>query len=195
MKVLLHIKNWSYIISTFFFFGLFYSCERNESKTPQPTLQFEETSRKIDTITQTDENLKFEIVFENSDLFLDINLETESCMLSAWGESIKTDFNYTYDTDLDSSLDAIKVLRSNIGNDIIVLLPTFTEEFLTCQVIKIERDNKSFKKGIFEINIHKYNNVPQFYLNNMMKLTPNKDHFEIALGDFKYEQDFSNVDN
>ena len=191
MKIILLNKYLRCIIILIFLTHVLYSCKNNHSEANQHSLQFEETSHKIESVSQTKEFLKFQIILKGHSLLLNINTETESSILTANDKDIITDFNFTYDTDLDSALKNIKVLNSNANNDIIVVLPEATEEFLTFQLIKFETKQKVFKEGMFIIETHEYNNIRNFYLNHKIKLTQVKDSFEILLGDYKYKGEFS----
>ena len=195
MKTVHLNKNWIYLIALCLLNYSFNSCKISEPKVVSSTINFEEIHRKIDTLSASDEDIKFAITFEDTELFLSIHLETEACILTAWGKDIPTELNYTYDMDLESSLDRIKILQPTVGNDLILLLPTYTEEFLTCQVLLIGKDRQTYKTGLFEIDTHNYKNVPEFYLSNKMKLELNKDHYKATLDDFTYEQSFSDEEN
>ena len=154
-----------------------------------------EVDHKINIVEQNDESHRYNIELDRTDVFLNIHFETEAPTLIIGDQSIVTELNFTYDTDLESALEGIKILKSSKSSDLIFLLPTFTEEFLTYQVVKFEADEKKFKEGLFEIDTHEYENVRGFYIDNKMELILEKDSFEVSLGDFKYQDAFSEFEN
>jgi hypothetical protein len=154
MKTLFLNKGLRSMIALVILTFVFYSFESKSKQANQSTLKFEELNRQIESISQNAENLEFKIVLKEFNLFLDLHLETESTILTVKDKAILTDFNFTYDTDLASALEEIKILKSSFGNDIIVILPTTTEEFLTFQLILFESRKNTFKEGLFEINTH-----------------------------------------
>lgn len=191
MESILLNKKIRCMIALVFLTFAFYSFENKSTQASELPLKFEELNRKIEPIGQKGENLKFKIVLKEFDLFLSLNLETESNILTVKDQNIHTNFNFTYGTDLESALEEIKILKSSFANDIIVILPVTTEEFLTFQLILFECSQSTFKEGLFEIDTHKYSNTRNFYLENNVELMQFKDGFEITLGDFKYRGEFT----
>jgi hypothetical protein len=170
---------------------VFYSFQNKNKEDNQSNLKFEELDRKVEPISQNNETLEFKIVLKKFNLFLNLHVESESAILTLKDKDILTDFNFTYNTDLESALEEIKVLKPSSSNDIIVILPITTEEFLTFQLILFESQHNKFREGLFEINTHKFKNVRNYYLENKVELTQYNDSFEIILGDFKYKGEFT----
>ncbi len=191
METIFLNKGVRYMIALVLLTFVFCSFENNNKQANQSTIEFEELNRKIESISQNVENLEFKIVLKDFNLFLDLHLETEYTTLTIKENDILTDFNFTYDTDLESSLEEIKILKASSGNDIIVILPTTTEEFLTFQLILFESQQSTFREGLFEINTHEISNVRNFYLENNIELIQFNDSFEITLVDFKYKGEFT----
>lgn len=191
METIFLNKGVRYMIALVILTFVFCSFENNNKQANQSTIEFEELNRKIESISQNVENLEFKIVLKDFNLFLDLHLETEYTTLTIKENDILTDFNFTYDTDLESSLEEIKILKASSGNDIIVILPTTTEEFLTFQLILFESQQNTFREGLFEINTHEISNVRNFYLENNIELIQFNDSFEITLVDFKYKGEFT----
>jgi hypothetical protein len=154
------------------------------------SMVFEEIEHNINNITETDKCLEFEILLAEYKIKMSLNKENETAKLILDKRIVITDFNFVYDTDLESAIGEIKVLKSKINDDIILFLPITTEEFATFQIIKYESQTKTFRNGIFTINTHKYNNVLSFYLTNSIKLNLVKNKFEILIGDFKNNGEF-----
>ena len=191
METIFLNKGLRYMIAIVILPFVFYSFENKSKPANQSTLKFEELNRKIESSGKNVENLEYKIVLKEFNLFLDLHLETESTTLTVKDKDILTDFNFTYDTDLESALEEIKILKSSPENDIIVILPTTTEEFLTFQLILFESRQNTFKEGLFEINTHEINNIRKFYLENKVELIQLDDSFEITLGHFKYKGKFT----
>lgn len=191
METIFLNKGVRYMIALVLLTFVFCSFENNNKQANQSTIKFEELNRKIESISQNVENLEFKIVLKDFNLFLDLHLETEYTTLTIKENDILTDFNFTYDTDLESALEEIKILKASSGNDIIVILPTTTEEFLTFQLILFESQQSTFREGLFEINTHEISNVRNFYLENNIELMQFNDSFEITLVDFKYKGEFT----
>jgi len=165
---------------------LFLSCKNVQTQVAQPAVQFEEIDFTIEAFNNDDTHVKYTFAAEGLDMLLDIDMETEACLLSVQAKNVLTDFNYFYDTDLESALEEIKILKHPDGNDIVILLPTLTEEFLAFQLLKFESQSGTFKNGFFEINTHEYSNVRNFYLDSKLVLVQRQDSFEISLKDFQY---------
>ena len=193
MKAIYLNNHLHYITGLILFAFCFLSFEIKHTEINPSPLKFEEINFNIELVNNNDENLEYKLISDGLDLKLDIDLETESCILTVKGKTVLTDFNYFYDTDLESAIAEIKVLKSSDGNAIVILLPTTTEEFLTFQLIEFESQSNTFKKGLFEINTHEYDNVRNFYLDNKIILTQVNDSFEISLSDFRYKEVFTKL--
>lgn len=195
MKAILYNNYLRCFAVTIFLAFLFLSFKSNDTQTTQSNIQYKEIDFSIEQVNKSDEKLKYKFISDGIDIELAIDLKTEACLLTVNGKNVLTDFNYFYDTDLQSAIEEIKILKKSNGNDIVILIPTFTEEFLSFQLIKFESSTHLFKNGFFEINTHEYKNVRNFYLDNEVFLTQVKDSFEISLSDFKYKGVFKNFKN
>ena len=173
----------------------FFSFENPHKELLQDFVQFEESNYSLQSISISDEALKYEIRVAEQLLYLDIELETERSILSFNELSIPVDFNFFYDSELESALEEIKVLKASMSEDLVVVLPTFTEEFLAFQLIKFESNSKTYSTAFFEINTHQYPNVRSFYLNHTLQLKQRNENFEITIDDFSYEGSFSETNH
>ena len=146
---------------------------------------FEEIEHKIHYIIENDTCIEFEILADKYNIIMSLNKDIGSSILILDKRIVKTDFNFVYDTDLESAIEEIKLLKSKNNDDVILFFPSTTEEFATFQLIKYESQTKTFRNGLFTIDTHKYENVMNFYLSNTIKLNLIKNKFEISIGDFK----------
>lgn len=161
-----------------------------ESIGSKESMVFEEIDHSINNRTENEKCTKFEIVAAEYKLIMSLNKGDETAQLILDKRIVKTDFNFIYDTDLESAIGEIKLLKSKMNDDIILFLPIATEEFATFQIIKYEPRTKTFRNGIFTINTHKYDNIINFYLTNSITLNLVKNKFEISIGDFNDNGEF-----
>lgn len=176
--------------------GQFQKTENRKSKQEFKTslsekiIIFEEIEHSIINLKENEKRIEFEISYFEYKMKFSLNKENESSNMKIDKMSVETDFNFTYDTDLESAINEIKLLKSKINNDIILFLPMTTEEFMTFQLIKYESQTKTFENGKFTIDTHKYDNVSNFYLTNSIKLNLINKKFQISIGDFKKNGEF-----
>lgn len=161
-----------------------------ESIGSKESMVFEEINHSINNLTENEKCTEFEILVDKYKLLMSLNKDDETAKLILDNRTVKTDFNFVYDTDLESAIGEIKLLKSKINDDIILFLPVSTEEFATFQIVKYESQTKTFRNGIFTIDTHKYDNIRNFYLTNSIKLNLVKNKFEISIGDFKNNGEF-----
>jgi hypothetical protein len=186
----------SFIIILPLIFGQFQKTENRKSKqefltaASKKIIVFEEIEHSIINLKENEKRIEFEISYFEYKIKVSLNKENESSNLNIDKMYLETDFNFTYDTDLESAINEIKLLKSKINNDIILFLPTTTEEFMTFQLIKYESQTKTFENGKFTIDTHEYDNVSNFYLTNSIKLNLTNKKFEISIGDFKKNGEF-----
>jgi hypothetical protein len=186
----------SFIIILPLIFGQFQKTENRKSKqefltaASKKIIVFEEIEHSIINLKENEKRIEFEISYFEYKIKFSLNKENESSNLNIDKMYLETDFNFTYDTDLESAINEIKLLKSKINNDIILFLPTTTEEFMTFQLIKYESQTKTFENGKFTIDTHEYDNVSNFYLTNSIKLNLTNKKFEISIGDFKKNGEF-----
>ena len=163
--------------------------EKYKATESKESFAFEEIEHKIHNITENDTCIEFEILVDKYKIIMSLNKYNGSSKLILDNRIVNTDFNFVYDTDLESALEGIKLLKSN-NNDIILFLLVTTEEFATFQIIKYESKTKTFGNGMFTIDTHKYENVMNFYISNSIKLILIKNKFDISIGDFNNNGEF-----
>ncbi|MFK8045934.1 MAG: hypothetical protein AB8B72_10600 [Crocinitomicaceae bacterium] len=162
-----------------------------EKESVEPHFLFKELDFTTNLVSHDSKQMNYEFIADSVELALDIDLQTEVCLLNINDKTAQTEFNYFYDTSLELSIEEIKILKQFGGEDVVVLMPTFTEEFLAFELIKFKMDSDTVQKGFFEINTHEIRDVRNFYLKNSLTLVQEKDSFKIALGDFEYENVFT----
>lgn len=153
--------------------------------------EFNEKAHELKVLYEDNLRMRYAFVWDADSFLLNIHVESEEAVITIDDTSFQTALNFTYDTDLYEALESIKILSDEHQETLIFVLPTFTEEFLTCQLIRFERKTKHLDYGIFEIDTHKYDQVRHFYTGHPLSLIQNEQNYSVRIEDFEYTSDFS----
>lgn len=175
----------------FLLFFIFLSCSYTFNKEVKKHIEFKEQVYKLKVLYEDNLRMRYAFVWDADSFLLNIHVESEEAVITIDDTSFQTALNFTYDTDLYEALESIKVLSDEHQETLIFVLPTFTEEFLTCQLIRFERKTKRLDYGIFEIDTHQYDQVRQFYTSHPLSLIQNEQNYSVRIEDFEYTSAFS----
>ena len=177
-------------------FSSFINCKKQENSlitenkvyySKSDSLLYDEVNIRIEKYRETNNEVEYQISdskIKNLKLILD--LQKEEAVIEFNNKRIITQFNFTYDISIEDAISLIKVLESKDNTDFFILLPTTTEEFLTFELLKIDNSNDlKFYTSSFEINTHKYDDVPNFYKQNHLSLREKDLKYSIQINSFK----------
>lgn len=119
-------------------------------------------------------------------------LENEKATLQINDKKILTDFNFTYDILLEDAINEIKMLSNKEGN-IVLILPIATEEFLSYQLVKYNRKDKTFFGSFLIFDTHE--DIKRKYLDSTIQLQENNSQYNIKIDAFTYKGKFDKIDN
>lgn len=169
----------------------------NNNKIVAPSVGiFTETNHIINKIYENKDKIKYEIVGCKQMIELTLLIEEEKTIVDINGNKIFVDLNYYYDSSIEDALKSIKLFCSNEHpNELILLMPVITEEYLTYEIIKFDHLSTDFYKSNFIIETHKYDNIPEFYIKSNIIIMNSENNYLIKIDEFKYKGTFDKINS
>ncbi|MDR3022664.1 hypothetical protein [Chryseobacterium sp.] len=142
-------------------------------------------------IKEDENSIIYELQSSNlNKLYLKLDLNKEIAELEIKNNRIETNFNFTYDITIEDAINRIKVLSDTNGN-LIFLIPTATEEYLSFQILKYESKSNMFFNSDFYFETHK--DVLGIYLNSAISLNDKDNKYALNIGSYKFTGYFQPV--
>lgn len=151
--------------------------------TKQENIYQQEKIKKI-KIKEDESSIIYELQSLNlNKVYLKLDLNKEIAELEINNNHIETNFNFTYDITIEDAINRIKVLSNTNGN-LIFLIPTATEEYLSFQILKYEHKNNIVFISDFHFETHK--DVLGLYLNSHISLNEKNNKYVLNIGSYKF---------
>ncbi|MDR6464968.1 hypothetical protein [Chryseobacterium sediminis] len=143
----------------------------------------QEKIKKI-KIKEDENSIIYELQSSNlNKLYLKLDLNKEIAELEIKNNRIETNFNFTYDITIEDAINRIKVLSDTNGN-LIFLIPTATEEYLSFQILKYESKSNMFFSSNFYFETHK--DVLGVFLNSSISLHEKDNKYTLNVASYKF---------